>query len=45
MVTAGYKEIHNIDISSVVIKQMQEMYKETPELSCMLLTNHLPFHS
>lgn len=34
MASAGFKDIVNIDISSVVIKHMEEKYKGNPALSC-----------
>jgi EEF1A lysine methyltransferase 4 len=34
MAKDGYKDIVNIDISSVVIEQMREKHKEIPQLTC-----------
>jgi hypothetical protein len=40
MYEAGYKNITNIDISSVVVEQMQEKYADRyPELKCKELNN------
>lgn len=36
MVGDGYKDVVNIDISSVVIEAMQKKYQEHPELKCIL---------
>lgn len=36
MVNDGYKEIVNIDISSVVIEAMQKKYQDYPQLKCIL---------
>lgn len=38
MVGDGYKDLVNIDISSVVIEAMQKKYQERPELKCILYT-------
>jgi len=35
MAKDGYKDIVNIDISSVVIEQMREKHKEIPQLTYM----------
>jgi EEF1A lysine methyltransferase 4 len=34
MAKDGYKDIVNIDISSVVIEQMREKHKEITQLTC-----------
>lgn len=36
MVTDGYVEIVNIDISSVVIEMMRKKYFDVPQLQCIL---------
>jgi hypothetical protein len=43
MVSDGYAEIVNIDISSVVIKMMKKKYFEIPQLQCILDCLSLPF--
>ena len=39
MVTAGYKDIMNVDISNLVINHMAERYKGNTSLQCTSLTN------
>ena len=35
MVNDGYREVVNIDISSVVIEAMQRKYSDRPQLKCI----------
>lgn len=34
MVNNGYEDVFNIDISSVVIEEMQKKYSNVPQLKC-----------
>ena len=36
-VSAGYESITSIDISDVVIGQMQRIYKDKPKMQCVAL--------
>lgn len=39
MVASGFKDITNIDVSSVVIQHMSEKYKDNPALTCTDVMN------